>query len=88
MEISERSESTRTYIDSSCPSEGMVIQAAFWNLTKTTHNGSPLLFISSLLNIFLLVSILSIRTGFKIKHRYPFLAYNIPLFLKNRSIII
>lgn len=78
---------TSTFVNT-CPLEGRMTQAALLDISKLDNNSLPLPFILTLLNIYLFASILNTRQDFFIEYRDPFFLDNIPLFLKNRSIII
>lgn len=72
----------------SCSFEGKVTQATFLDLSKRNSNSLPLPFILALLKLYLFISIFNTWGGFINKYRNPSLIYHVPLFLRNRSIII
>ncbi len=90
VESSKQPSNTKSFVyeNLSCSFEGKINQATFLDLSKTNSNSLPLPFLLTLLNLYLFVSILNTWKGSNIKYRNKLFSYNIPLFLKNRSIII
>src|SRR5690606_14785762 len=82
--------STNAFVDNnlSCPFEGRITQATLLDLSKLNNNSSPIIFIPTLINLYLFVSILNTGRDFLKEYRDLSFLYSVPLFLKNRSIII
>lgn len=76
------------HVNFHCPSGGKIIQATLFDLTKAGNNGFSLPFFLNLLSFYLFASILKTGIVSITTSRIPSLIGSVPLFLKNRSIII
>lgn len=90
VESSKQSVDTEAFVNKSisCSFKGKISQATLLDLSKTNNNSLPLPFILAIFNLYLFASVLNTwKRSTEEHHRSPFI-YNIPLFLKIRSIII
>jgi len=71
----------------SCSFDGEIVQATF-DYSKTVHSSVPIPFILILVNLYFFTFILNSRNRLITKYQNLAVIYSIPLFLKNRSIII
>lgn len=91
VETSKQPNNTKAFVNKdllSCSFEGEISQATLLDFSKTSSNSLPLPFIIALLNLYLFISILNTWKGSITEYRNQSFVHNIPLFLKNRSIII
>lgn len=71
-----------------CSSKGTITQASLLDLSKTSNSGLPFPLLLSLLSAYLILSVLNTGIVLFTNSRNSLPTDTVPLFLKNRSIII
>ena len=90
VETFEQSNNTKSFVKNNlhCSSKGKIIQATLLDFSKANNSSLPLPFLLSLLSAYLLLSVLNTGIVLFTNSRNSLPTDTVPLFLKNRSIII